>query len=305
MSLQGKQFKLANGQTIPAIAYGLGTKWFKYGNNEVDQNLVKTLKLALDKGYVHIDGAEIYNTDAELGEAIKGLDRSKLYITNKYSVGDASHNAKSPHGLPYDSLKHQLATQLNTDHVDLYLLHSPFVAKEAHGFDLVEAWQSLEKLVDEGLAKSIGVSNFAVADLQQILDVARIKPVVNQIEFNAFLQDQTPGIVEFSQKNNVLIEAYSSLGPITKGQPGALHEYLKELAASYQKTPEQILLRWVLQRGILPVTTSSNETRISQFLDIFDFELAGSEVEKISTIGKSSPTLRQYWLNEYAKYDNN
>ncbi|KAF7999354.1 hypothetical protein HF325_006030 [Metschnikowia pulcherrima] len=303
MSLQGNQFQLADGHKIPAVAYGLGTKWFKLGQNDVDENLVKTLKLALQKGFVHIDGAEIYNTDAELGQAIAGLDRQKLYITNKFLVGDATHRGKSPHGLPYDSLKHQLKTQLNTDYVDLYLLHSPFVDKEAHGFTLAEAWQSLEKLVDEGLAKSIGVSNFSVEDLQEILKIARIKPVVNQIEFSAFLQDQTPGVVEFSQKEGILIEAYSSLGPLTKGQRGELHEYLEKLANSNKKTPEQVLLRWVLQRGVLPVTTSANETRIAQFLDIFDFELSASEVQQISQIGEKLPTLRQYWLPEYSKYD--
>lgn len=303
MSLQGNQFQLADGHKIPAVAYGLGTKWFKLGRNEVDENLVRTLKLALQKGFVHIDGAEIYNTDAELGQAIEGLDRSKLYITNKYLVGDASHQAISPHGLPYDSLKTQLTTQLNTDHVDLYLLHSPFVAKEAHGFDLAEAWKSVEKLVDDGLAKSIGVSNFRVEDLQEILKIARIKPVVNQIEYSAFLQDQTPGIVEFSQKHGILVEAYSPLGPITKGQPGELHEYLQKVAGIYKKTPEQVLLRWVLQRGILPVTTSSKEQRIEQFVDIFDFELTNEEVAQITAIGKKLPPLRQYWLPEFGKYD--
>ncbi|GEQ71834.1 hypothetical protein JCM33374_g5520 [Metschnikowia sp. JCM 33374] len=111
---------------------------------------------------------------------------------------------------------------------------------------------SMERLVVEGLAKSIGVSNFGVADLQQFLDIARLKPVVNQIEFSAFLQNQTPGIVEFSQQNNVLVDTYSSLGPVTKSEPGTLHGYLKELANTHQKTPEQVLLRWCYNVGSCP-----------------------------------------------------
>ncbi|OBA22105.1 Aldo/keto reductase [Metschnikowia bicuspidata var. bicuspidata NRRL YB-4993] len=303
MSLQGSRFQLADGHKIPAVAYGLGTAWFKYGRNDEDQRLVQTLQLALEKGFVHIDGAEIYNTDAELGAAIAGADRAKLYITNKFLVGDAGHSVFSPHGLPYDSLKHQLATQMKTGYVDLYLLHSPFVAKAAHGFDLAEAWRSMEKIVDEGLARSIGVSNFRVEDLQEILKIARIRPVVNQIEYNALLQNQTPGIVEFSQQNGILVEAYSPLGPITKGPAGELSDYLQQLADTHHKTPAQVLLRWVLQRGILPVTTSSKEDRIVQFLDLFDFELSESEAQHITVLGKKGPVLRQYWLAEFGKYD--
>lgn len=294
---------MADGNPIPAIAYGVGTKWFKWGQNELDKALVDSLKIALNKGFVHFDGAEIYGTDAELGEAIKGVDRSSIYLQNKFLVGNSIHQGVSPHGLPYAALKHQLETSLKTPYVDLYLLHSPFVAKDVHGFDLTEAWRSMEKIVDDGLAKSIGVSNFSVEDLEEIFKIARIKPVVNQIELNAFLQNQTPGIVEFSQRNNVLVVAYSPLGPIIKGQPGEFHQYLKKLAESHKKTPEQVLLRWVVQRGILPVTTSSNEIRIGQFADIFGFELSQKEVDEMTAIGQKLPVLRQWWVEEYSKYD--
>ncbi|KAM9903734.1 hypothetical protein OXX69_007833 [Metschnikowia pulcherrima] len=305
MSLFGNQFQLADGQSIPAVAYGLGTKWFKWGQNELDENLVKSLKLAFAKGFTHVDGAEIYGTDGELGEAMKSVDRSKIYISNKFSVGDASHQGVSPHGLPLDALKYQLSEKLKTDYVDLYLLHSPFVEEKVHGFTLAEAWKSMEQIVDFGLAKSIGVSNFAVEDLQEILKVARIKPVVNQIEFSAFLQNQTPGIVEFCQKNEILVTAYSPLGPITRTEPGEdeFHALLSRLASVYDKTPEQVLLRWVLQRGILPVTTSSNETRIGQFVDIFNFNLTPAEIEEITVMGEKMPALRQWWVAEYSQYD--
>lgn len=303
MSLKGNSFQLADGHVIPAVAYGVGTRWFKWGQNDIDNALVDSLNTAFKSGFVHVDGAEIYGTDAELGKALANFDRSQIYLQNKFSVGDASHHGVSPLGLPYNALKHQLETKLGTPHVDLYLLHSPFVSQEAHGYTLAEAWRSMEKIVDDGLAKSIGVSNFAVEDLQKILKIARIKPVLNQIEFNAFLQNQTPGIVEFSQKNGILVAAYSPLGPLVKGESKEFSELLEKVANAHEKTPAQVLLRWVLQRGILPVTTSLNETRIAQFVDIFNFELSEAEVEQVSILGQKQPTLRQWWLAEYGKFD--
>lgn len=303
MSLSNNKFQLSNGNSIPAVAYGVGTKWFKFGRNELDANVVNAIKSALAKGFVHIDGAEIYNTNGEIGEAIAGLDRKNVFLTDKYFSGDLSHTRISPHGKPYDSLKHSLQNELKVDYVDLYLLHAPFISKESHGFDLAEAWKSMEQAQKEGLTKNIGVSNFAVKDLEEILLVAEIKPVVNQIEFNAYLQNQTPGIVEFSQKNGILVEAYSPLAPLVKGEKGEFTDYLDTLASKYNKLPSQILLRWVLERGVLPVTTSGNEERQSQLVNIFDFSLTPEEVEKIKTLGEKHPTLRQYWTKEYSKYD--
>lgn len=301
-ALSGKNFKLADGNSVPAPAYGVGTKWYKHGRDQIDDKVVEALKTAVQKGFVHIDGAEVYNTDKEIGLAIEG-HRDNLFLTDKYFVGDSSYSGKSEHGTPYESLKYHLKNELKTDHVDLYLLHSPFVKKEFHGFTLAEAWQSVEKLKDEGLAKSIGVSNFAVEDLEEILKVAKHKPVVNQIEFNAYLQNQTPGIVEFAQKHDILIAAYSPLGPIVKGEEGEFTELLSKLGEKYSKTPGQVLLRWVVERNILPVTTSSNPDRIRLFVEIFDFSLEKEEVQKLTDIGAKHKPLRQYWRNEYAKYD--
>lgn len=261
------------------------------------------VKRALANGFVHLDGAEVYNTDREIGEALATVKRENIFLTDKYFTGDLEYKLKSQLGLPYDALKHQLANALKTDYVDLYLLHSPFVYKESHGFDLIDCWKSMEKAYKEGLTKNIGVSNFGVEDLKSILEVAEVKPVVNQIEFNAYLQNQTPEIVEFCQKNDILVEAYSPLGPIVKGGPSVLTEYLNTLGSKYRKTATQVLLRWVLERGILPVTTSGNEERMLQSRNIFDFKLAADEVEKITAIGKAHPILRQWWTYEYSKYN--
>lgn len=296
-------FKLADGNTIPAIAYGVGTKWFKHGRNEVDGKVVEALKTALKEGFIHIDAAEVYNTDKEVGEAIAGHKRENLYITDKYLVAGRDSPLKSPHGAPYDSLKYHLKNDLKTDYVDLYLLHSPFIRKDHHGVSLTEAWQSLEKLKDEGYAKSIGVSNFRVEDLEEILKIAKHKPVVNEIEFNALLQNQTPGIVEYSKKNDILILAYSPLGPVVKGAPEEFSSLLDKLAKKYEKTPAQILLRWVIQRDILPITTSAQTERIRQYLEVLKFKLDDEDVKAITETGAKQKNLRQYWLPEYSQYD--
>lgn len=304
MSLQGKVFKLSNGNTIPAVGYGVGTKWLKFGVDETDENVVKGVQLALETGSLHIDGAEIYNTNVEIGIALEksGVKREDIFITDKYLSGDGSYKVRLSKANPYEALKADLK-ELKTDYVDLYLIHTPFIKKETHGFDLVEAWKYVEQLLDDGLAKNIGVSNFSVEDLEVILKSnPKHKPVINQIEFNAYLQNQTPGIVEFTKANNILVEAYSPLGPLFKGSPGPIDDYVQKLASKYGKTDSQILLRSVLQRGILPITTSSKQERIKASLEIFDFELTKEEVDEIYKLGEQK-TLRQYWVNEYSKYD--
>lgn len=303
MSLSGKVFKLNNGVSMPAIAYGTGTRWFKLGRDEIDENLVSSLKTALNAGFVHIDGAEVYNTDAEIGKAIEGVDRSSLFLTNKYLTGDSTRKMKSPHGTPYESLKARLESKLKTDYVDLFLLHTPFIFEDFYGFSLEDAWKLMEKLHEEGLAKSIGVSNFLVEDLERIAKVAKIKPAVNQIEFNAYLQNQTPGIFDYCQKNDILVTAYSPLGPIVKGEPGPFTEYLEEVGSAHGKTPTQVLLRWVLQKNVMPITTSLKEERIKAYLGVFDFELSTQEVANITKKGAEHPTLRQYFTGDYEKFN--
>ncbi|KAG7195720.1 uncharacterized protein KQ657_002103 [Scheffersomyces spartinae] len=303
MSLEGNKFVLQDGTSIPAIGFGTGTKWFKYGDNSLNTKLVEGVEAALASGFVHLDGAEVYNTDRETGEGIRkfGADRSSLFITDKYFAGDLSYKAHSIEANPYAALEASL-TRYGIEYVDLYLLHAPFIKKATHGFDLVEAWRYLEKAKDEGKARIIGISNFTVEDIETILKLnPKYKPQVHQIEYNAYLQNQTPGIVEFDKKHGILTEAYSPLAPIYKGDSNdSLLKYVEEIASKYNKTSGQILLRWVLQNGILPITTSSKADRLKQYLDIFDFTLSEDEVANISQLG-STKKVRQYWLTEYGK----
>lgn len=287
-----KSFKLADGHSIPAIAFGAGTRWFKFDAGSLDTALVDATVKATNLGFTHIDSAEIYRTDNEVGEAIakSGKARKDLFITDKYFTGIEKFGFKALSSNPAEALKSSLG-RLKLDYVDLYLLHSQEITKESIGFDIVQAWKYLEELKDAGLAKSIGVSNFNVAGLKEILNSnPKYTPVVNQIEFSAHLQNQSPGVVEFCQSKGILVEAYSPLSPLTipakVGEDTQLVTYVTELAKKYGKNDSDIHLRWVYQRGILPVTTSGNEERLKGYLLIFDFELTEQEVQKIADLGK-------------------
>ncbi|CAI4926897.1 BAD_collapsed_G0007770.mRNA.1.CDS.1 [Saccharomyces cerevisiae] len=306
MSFHQQFFTLNNGNKIPAIAIiGTGTRWYK--NEETDatfsNSLVEQIVYALKlPGIIHIDAAEIYRTYPEVGKALSLTEkpRNEIFLTDKYSTQIKVSDS------PAEGLDLALK-KMGTDYVDLYLLHSPFVSKEANGFSLEEAWKDMEQLYKSGKAKNIGVSNFAVEDLQRILKVAEVKPQVNQIEFSPFLQNQTPGIYKFCQKHDILLEAYSPLGPLQKktaqddSQP--FFEYVKELSEKYIKSEAQIILRWVTKRGVLPVTTSSKPQRISDAQNLFSFDLTAEEVNKITELGLEHEPLRLYWNKLYDKYN--
>nr|CAI6417445.1 BAF_HP1_G0007690.mRNA.1.CDS.1 [Saccharomyces cerevisiae] len=306
MSFHQQFFTLNNGNKIPAIAIiGTGTRWYK--NEETDatfsNSLVEQIVYALKlPGIIHIDAAEIYRTYPEVGKALSLTEkpRNEIFLTDKYSTQIKVSDS------PAEGLDLALK-KMGTDYVDLYLLHSPFVSKEANGFSLEEAWKDMEQFYKSGKAKNIGVSNFAVEDLQRILKVAEVKPQVNQIEFSPFLQNQTPGIYKFCQEHDILLEAYSPLGPLQKktaqddSQP--FFEYVKELSEKYIKSEAQIILRWVTKRGVLPVTTSSKPQRISDAQNLFSFDLTAEEVDKITELGLEHEPLRLYWNKLYDKYN--
>ncbi|KAH7583724.1 Aldo/keto reductase family signature 2 [Nakaseomyces glabratus] len=299
-------FKLNNGHEMPGVAIvGTGTKWHKV--NETDENfsqtLVDQLKYALSlPGVVHLDAAEFYMTYREVGRALAETSkpRDEIFITDKYwTLSKVTEN-------PIVGLETGLK-RLGLEYVDLYLLHSPFISKETNGFSLEEAWGMMEELYHSGKAKNIGVSNFAKEDLERVLKVCKVKPQVNQIEFNAFLQNQTPGIYNFCKQNDIQLAAYSPLGPLQKkpadGDSQPFYSYVNKLAQHYNKTPGQVLLRWVTKRGVVAVTTSEKKERIKQAQEIFEFDLKDDEVTEITKLGLDHEPLRLYWHDQYNKYN--
>lgn len=299
---------------IPAMGFGTGTRYYKRGEKvEFNDSLVKMLVYAVENGFTHLDTAESYRVYPEFDAALKqlkekGFKQSQLFITDKYDTSARPGEPISKDGDPYKHLKKTLEERIHLKYVDLYLLHSPFITKDKFGFTLEEAWQSMEKCKDAGLAKRIGVSNFGIKDLKRILKIAKFKPAVNQIEFSCFLQNQTPDIVNFCKENNITVEAFSPLSPITKadhtkGVGKELDAELESLASKYHKTKSQLLLRWVYQRGLIFLSTTSKESRIQEWKGIFDFELTPTDEEKITEIGnKCKPQFRLYW-HEYDQYN--
>ncbi|KAF2710925.1 aldo-keto reductase family 1 member C13 [Pleomassaria siparia CBS 279.74] len=283
--------KLNDGTSMPMLAYGTGTAWYKQGEeSKIDQAVIDGVKTAIKLGYTHLDGAEMYKTEPELGTAIKesGVSRDKLYIVTKVltNVSDIENALKN-------SLK-----KLQVDYVDLYLIHSPFWAKS--DADLQKAWSSMEAVQASGLTKSIGVSNFLPKHLETILKTAKVVPACNQIEFNPYLQ--RPELIAFNKKHGIATTAYSPLGAVTKGSPGPADEYFKSLARKYAVSEGEISLRWCIDQDVVPITTSSKEQRLSDYLRAATFKLTPVEIKELNELG-SQKHFRQYWNHIFDKDD--
>ncbi|KAF3025756.1 hypothetical protein E8E14_014451 [Neopestalotiopsis sp. 37M] len=285
--------KLNDGNQIPMFAYGLGTARYKsQPTAEPDQEIVKLTVMAVKNGYYHLDGAEVYGNEEELGLAIKdaGAPREQLYVTTKLH-GTKKQDVQKAFEL---SLK-----KLQLDYVDLYLVHAPYLADTPE--ELQEIWRQVEAIKDSGKARSVGVSNFLQEDLEVILKTARIPPAINQIEYHPYLQHGD--LVEFHRKNNIAISSYGPLSAVTKASPGPLDATYAELAKKYGVSPADIALRWVMDQGIVAITTSANEQRLQGYLrKLPSFKLTPKEVETISEIGKQKH-YRGFWNDKFAKDD--
>eukprot|EP01111_Echinosteliopsis_oligospora_P016505 TRINITY_DN688_c0_g1_i1.p1 TRINITY_DN688_c0_g1~~TRINITY_DN688_c0_g1_i1.p1 ORF type:complete len:300 (-),score=84.84 TRINITY_DN688_c0_g1_i1:37-936(-) len=281
---------LNDGTSIPCIGIGSGTAWFKTDvstHSIINRELVDSVKSALSLGFYHIDTAEGYGTEGEIGAAIKesGLPREKIFVTTK-----VFKNIKDPK----QALENSLA-KMGLDYVDLYLIHAPFFSVEKSGISPSDAWKALEELKKEGKTKSIGVSNYRVSDLKSLLTYAKIKPSVNQIELNPYLPQQE--IVDFCKENDIKVECYTPLAPIVHVPDGPLSPVLSEMSSRLGKTPAQILFAWSLQQGRIIVTTSSKEERLKEYLEAASIKLSEEDIQKISTVGKPVQ-FRKFWTKE-------
>ncbi|RMZ87305.1 hypothetical protein DV736_g5469, partial [Chaetothyriales sp. CBS 134916] len=274
------------------IGYGAGTAWFKSKPDApFNDACVEAVKSAIKIGYTHLDNAEVYNTEAEMGKAIKEskLDREKLFVTTKVIT-----KISDIHAAIDASLK-----KLGLDYVDLYLIHAPFFAENDEK-KLQDAWAKMEEVAALGKAKSIGVSNFLQHHIDAILKTCRVRPAINQIEFHPYLQHGN--LLPYLKNQNIRVSAYSPLIPITKAKGGPLDSYLEALAKKYAVGPGEILLRWTLDQNVIPITTSSKEQRLSDILRIFTFSLTPKEVDQIKEIGNTHH-FRAYWTHIFDKDD--
>ncbi|KAK0634532.1 NADP-dependent oxidoreductase domain-containing protein [Bombardia bombarda] len=290
---------LNDSHEIPMLGYGLGTANYKSGKTPAfSPKIVADTVAALKAGYYHLDGAEGYGNEEELGAAIaeSKLARSALFVTTKTSCrpGETVEQAFS-----------RSLAKLKLDYVDLYLIHSPFFAKSPA--ELQAKWAEMEAIHQSGRARSIGVSNYLQEHLEPVLATARTPPAVNQIEYHPYLQHgataTTGDLVEYHRANNIALEAYGPLTAITKAAGGPVDEIYADLAKKYGVSPAEVALRWCLDQGIVALTTSGNEQRLQTYVHKLPlFKLTPSEVERISEAGKQKH-YRGFWTAKFAADD--
>ncbi|WP_122645645.1 aldo/keto reductase [Enterococcus mediterraneensis] len=258
-------YKLANGVEIPVVGFGT---WQTPDGQVAEDSVLAALKA----GYRHIDTAAAYGNEESVGRGIKasGIPREELFVTTKLWNKDHSYD------LAKQAIEDSL-TKLGLDYLDLYLIHWPNPIDFRDNWEQANAdsWRAMEEAVEAGKIRAIGVSNFMPHHLDALYKTAKIKPVVNQIFLNP--SDLQPEVVAYNEEHDILSEAYSPLGT------GKIFEVaeLKEVAEKYNKTVAQVVLRWSLQHGFLPLPKSVHEDRIKENAEIFDFELSEDDVKLI------------------------
>lgn len=231
----------------------------------------QSVSAALAAGYRSIDTAAVYFNETGVGNAIKSsnVNRSEIFLTTKIWVSDYGYERTK---MAIDSA----LKKLQVDYIDLMLLHRPYS-------DYLGSWKALEDAVNSGKLRAIGVSNFAIPELQEILDIATIKPVVNQIECHPYFQQSE--IRSFLQKHEIALTAWY---PLAHGSKDLLNEKIfTDLASIYNKSVVQIILRWHVQMNNIAIPKSTNPSHIKSNINIFDFELTEAQMQSISQLDRN------------------
>ncbi|TSO25561.1 aldo/keto reductase [Lactobacillus sp. LL6] len=261
-------YKLNNGVEIPVMGFGT----WQTPSGEVAEESVLA---ALNSGYRHIDTAAAYGNEESVGRAItkSGVNRHDLFVTTKLWNSD--------HG--YQAAKKAIDTslmKLGLDYLDLYLIHwpNPAAMRDNWAEMNAESWQAMEEAVKAGKIRAIGISNFRKKHIDELLKTAEIKPAVNQNYLNP--SDMQEELVKYNDELGILNEAYSPLG--TGGLLG--NETVKEIGAHYGKSPAQVLIRWSLQHGFLPLPKSVHPEYIKANSDVFDFEISPEDMKRLDNL---------------------
>jgi 2,5-diketo-D-gluconate reductase A len=255
---------LADGNQIPQL--GLGVWQVPNGPTCVD-----AVRWALELGYRHIDTAQAYGNEESVGQALKesGVPRDEVFITTKFWPGAHDPVAEAERSL----------SRLGVDYVDLYLIHWPQGGP-------TWAWGGMERARELGYTRSIGVSNFDVRDLDQVIATANVAPVVDQVQFSPF--EYRRQLLNAADQRGVAVEAYSPLGT---GRHLA-NETVKRLASRLGRTPAQVLLRWCLQHNLIVIPKSTHRNRIEENARIFDFTLSAGDMSALDALDETAATDR-------------
>ena len=257
---------LANGIRIPMLGFGT---W----QIEDEKKAVDSVKYALEIGYRHVDTAAVYKNEQFVAKGIKesGVKRSDIFLTSKLWNSDQG----------YDSTMkafEQSLKKLDTDYLDLYLIHWP------KGERSKESWRAIEKLYEDGSIKAIGVSNFLQHHLEDLMSTAKVKPMVDQMEFHPYLVQKD--LIDFCRKHNIQYEAWS---PLMQGKVFKI-DVLQEIANRVNKSISQVVLRWDIQMGVVTIPKSVTPERIRENFDVFDFTLSDEDMKMITNLDKNERT---------------
>lgn len=255
-----EKFKvLHNGIKIPSIGFGT----YKSGN---DEETAEIIKYALKVGYRLIDTASYYGNERGIGKGIKesGIDRKEIFLVTKLWNEDHGYDRT------IEAFNKSLEN-LQLDYIDLYLIHWPNKLN-------ADTWRAFEHLYKIGKVKAIGVCNFKIGHLEALKETAEIIPMINQVEVNPV--NNKDKLLKYCNKNNIKLMAWS---PIMRGAVLS-KELMVSLAEKYKKTVAEVILKWHIQRGVIPIPKSSNEGRIKENFDVFDFNISEEDMKKIESL---------------------
>jgi 2,5-diketo-D-gluconate reductase A len=261
---------LADGNQVPVLGLGV---WQVPAGRETEN----AVRWALELGYRHIDTAQAYGNEESVGRALadSGVPRDEVFVTTKFYPGHSDPEAEAERSLK----------RLGIDRVDLYIIHWPQGGP-------TWAWPGMERARERGYARSIGVSNFSVAELEQVMAVAGTPPVVDQVQFSPF--EYRRRLLDAGEQHGVALEAYSPLG--TGRHLGA--SAVSEVADRIGRTPAQVLIRWSLQRDTVVIPKSTHRERIEENAQVFDFELSSEDLavlDRLDRTGGAAEAREQKW----------
>jgi 2,5-diketo-D-gluconate reductase A len=271
MTADGRVRVLADGSEMPMLGLGV---WQVPDGPEC----VNAVRWALELGYRHLDTAQAYGNEESVGQGLResGISRDEVFITTKFYPA-----RKDPAAEAEQSLR-----RLGVDHVDLYIIHWPQGGP-------TWAWPGMERARELGYARSIGVSNFDVAELEAVIAAGSVAPVVDQVQFSPFVDRRA--LLEACEQRAVALEAYSPLGT---GRHVS-NETVKRIAGRVGRTPAQVLLRWCVERGVPVIPKSTHRQRIEENAQIFDFTLADQDLAELDALdetgGTASALERKWW----------